>query len=148
MGGAAIGQGMDEMEARNRAAIEAQLGGQRISPGACTMEDVIMMSQAGVDDSLIVNHIRANGMTRIPNAQDLVLLKQQGVSTRVIEAMQQPPPPPSSEPVVYEQPVPPPVIVEEHHWGPPAWHPPHCYHPHYGHPRPRGRIGWGVAIHN
>jgi hypothetical protein len=149
LGGAAIGQGMDEMEARNRAAIEAQLGGQRISPGACTMQDVIMMSQAGVDEQLIVNHIRASGVAQRPNAQDLVRLNEYGVSPRVVEAMQEPPRIQPAEPVVYQQPYNPPVIVEEHHYGPRWWHPPHSYHHYHGcRPHPHRRFGWGVSIHN
>jgi hypothetical protein len=149
LGGAAIGQGMDEMEAKNRAAIEAQLGGQRISPGACTMEDVIMMSQAGVDDQLIVNHIRASGVARVPHAQDLVRLNEYGVSARVVEAMQETPQIQPVQPAVYQQPYNPPVIVEEHHYGPGWWRPPHSYfHYRSGPPHPRRRLGWGLSIHN
>ena len=56
--GAAIGSEMDEMEARNRALIEARLG-RRVAPGAVTMEDVIAMSQAHVADNVIVRHVQA-----------------------------------------------------------------------------------------
>jgi hypothetical protein len=146
--GGAIGQGLDEIEARNRAMIEAQLGGRQISSGACTVDDVIMMSQAGVDDQLIVNHVRANGVVAAPEAQDLVRLQEHGVSPRVVEAMQRPPESRRAEPVVYQQVAPPPVIVEEHHYGLPYWHRPrfHPYHRGY-HPVRPGRFAWGVSVH-
>src|SRR5262249_34368704 len=44
--GAAIGSEMDEMEARNRAQIAAQMS-RPVNPGACTVGDVLAMSQAG-----------------------------------------------------------------------------------------------------
>jgi hypothetical protein len=146
LSGAAIGQGMDEIEARNRAAIEAQMGGQRISPGACTLDDVVMMAQAGVDDQLIINHIQANGVARVPDAQDLIRLKQNGVSDRVTQSLQRPPEIRTASPAVYEQITPPPVIVEEHHYAVPYWRPPFRYQHHRCRPRPRA--GWGVSISN
>ncbi len=144
--GAAIGESLDEMEARNRAMIAAQLG-REIRAGAVTVEDVVMMTQAGVDDELIINHIRANGVTRVPGPHELINLKNQGVSTQVIKAMQEPPLP-RQETVVIEKPAPRPVVVEEYHYGPPwYYHPP--YYRHYYHRRhPGPRVGWGVTIHN
>ncbi|HID78884.1 MAG TPA: hypothetical protein EYP56_23170 [Planctomycetaceae bacterium] len=142
LAGAAVGQSLDEIEARNRATIEAQLGGRRITPGACTVDDVIMMSQAGVEEQLIVNHIRANGVVRPPTAEDLIRLEQNGVSTRVVAAMQEPPAR-AERPVVYHEVAPPPLIVEEHVYGPPwGWH---CYRPHNPHGIPP-RLAWGLTI--
>ena len=142
--GAAIGDSLDEMEARNRAMIAAQLG-REVRPGNVSIEDVQMMSQAGVDDELIINHIRANGVTRVPGPHELINLKEQGVSTAVIRAMQEPPRP-RQETVVIERPAPQPVIVEEYHYGPPWWNrPPHYYY-RYRHREPR--VGWGVSFHN
>ncbi|OHB82457.1 MAG: hypothetical protein A2V98_20010 [Planctomycetes bacterium RBG_16_64_12] len=144
--GAAIGDSMDKIEAENRAMIAAQLG-REIRAGVVSIEDVVMMTQAGVDDELIITHIRANGVTRVPGPHELVSLKQQGVSTAVIRAMQEPPPAPRQQTVVIEKPAPPPVIVEEYHYGHPyyAYPPPYPYHYHgCGSPR----IGWGFSYHN
>jgi len=141
--GAAIGAGLDEVEARNRAMIEAQLG-RRVAAGAVTINDVIAMTQARVDEELIVNHIRANGMAAPLQTQDIIMLQQQGVSARVIKAMQEPPLP-RRETVVVQQP-PRPVIVEEYHYGPywgPWW--PH-YRYHYWHHPPRPGVSWGISI--
>jgi hypothetical protein len=144
LSGAAIGQGMDEIEAKNRAMIEAQLGRQ-VAAGAVRMDDVIMMSEAGVDDELIINHIRAHGVAAPLTSSDLIMLKQNNVSPQVIRAMQQPP-----RPVAVETAPPPqPVIVEEYHYGPPVWGPPHYYHPRrcWRGP-PRSGVSWGISVSN
>ena len=144
LSGAAIGESLDEIEAKNRAMIAAQLG-REVRAGAVTIEDVVMMSEAGVDDELIINHIRANGITRVPGPHELVNLKNKGVSTAVIRAMQEPPRP-RTETVVIEKPTPAPVIVEEYHYGPPFYRRPPHYHYRYRHPGPR--VGWGLSFHN
>ena len=121
LGGAAIGNGMDENEARNREMIAQQLGRQ-VDPGAVTISDVIAMKRANVNEDLIINHIHAHGMAAPLQTNDLINLPQQGVSSRVIAAMQESPP--RQQPVIVQQ-APPPVYVEE-------------YHPYYG---PRVYIG-------
>jgi len=148
--GAAVGGEMDEIEARNRALIEAQMGRQ-VRAGAVTMDDVIAMTQAGVDEELIVNHIRANGVSRPPGTQELIYLNEQGVGKRVIMAMQEPPPQPrqAAGPVVIQRP--PPVIVEEYPYGPPVWGPPVWgppVHYHYMGRRPRPGVSWGLSFGN
>ena len=119
----AVGSGLDEIQTRNRAEIEARLGRQ-VPAGAVTMDDVVAMSKAGVSDDLIVNHIRGNGMAAPLAASDLIFLQQQGVSPSVVQAMQTVP-----RPVVVHEVAgpPPPVIVEEHYYGP---------HPLLGPPSP------------
>jgi len=142
--GAAVGSELDQIEARNRAMIEQQLGRQ-LAAGATTMNDVMAMSAAGVDDELIINHIRAHGVAAPLQTEDVILLHKQGVSTRVIKTMQNPPPG-GSQPVSVGQPQP--VIVEEYHYGPPLWGPP-CYPRHYRWgSRPRPGISWGVSVGN
>jgi len=141
--GAAIGQEMDDIEAKNRAMIEQQLG-RRIAAGSVTKDDVIAMTNAGVDDELIVNHVQAHGAAGPLSAADLIFLQQQGVSTRVIKAMQAPPP----QPPVVSGPAPQPVIVEEHHYGSPYWGPPYYYRNYHRHRRPPPRVGWGISISN
>lgn len=143
--GAAIGAEMDENEARNRAMIEQRLGRQ-VAAGATTVNDVIAMTNAGVDEPLIINHIRSHGVAAPLGAGEVISLKQQGVSPGVIEAMQTTPAPQPT--TVVREVAPQPIIVEEYHYGGyPFWGPPprRYYHRPY-HARPG--VSWGVAIGN
>jgi hypothetical protein len=144
--GAVVGSELDEIEARNQAMIEQQLGRQ-LAAGAVTIDDVLAMTRAGVNDELIVNHINAHGMARTLQASDLIMLQQSGVSTRVISAMQNPPPQPAKA-VVVREPAPTPVIVEEYHYGPPVWRPYYGPHHYYRHYPPRSGVSWGLSFHN
>lgn len=123
LSGAAIGHGQDEIEAKNRAMIAQQMGRQ-VSAGAVTPNDVISMTRAGVNEELIVNHIRAHGMAAPLQTADLIGLQQQGITPRVVATMQAcpPQPPPQPQAVYVEQPAPPPVVLE-YGWGP-------RYYPH------------------
>lgn len=142
--GAAVGQELDDMEARNRAMIEQQLGRQ-VAATAVTVDDAVTMTRAGVDDELIINHVRAHGVAAPLQASQLIYLQQQGVSTRVISAMQNPPARPARPVVVQERS--PPVIVQEYRYGLPMWGPPRCRHHHWRH-RPRPGLSWGVSVSN
>ncbi|HEY1599487.1 MAG TPA: glycine zipper domain-containing protein [Pirellulales bacterium] len=143
--GAAVGSGMDSIEARNRAQIAATLGRQ-VPPGNVTLPDVIAMTRAGVNDELIVNHIRANGLAQPLQSGDLITLQNSGVSTRVIGALQSAPQP--GAPAMAAPGVGPPVPVPAYYpypgpyWGPP---PPYAYWG-YGWRPPPPRVGWGVAV--
>jgi len=147
LSGALVGNSLDEMEARNRALIEAKL--QRpVGANPVSIDDVVAMTRAGVADEVIVNHVRIHGVARPLQATDLIMLQQQGISPAVVRAMQEPPLP-RRETVVVERPSPRPVIVEEYHYGPyydPYWHPWGGYY-YRGYP-PRSRVGVGVAFHN
>lgn len=114
LAGGAIGHGMDEVEANNRAAIAAHMG-REVPYGTVTVGDVISMTQAGVNEDLIVNHIRANGMIRSLETQDLIVLKEQGVSAKVISAMQESPRVARAQRVYIERPARPVII---HHYDP------------------------------
>lgn len=145
--GAAIGGSLDEIEARNRAAIESRLG-RPVAAGAVTMADVVAMSQAGVDEQVIVNHVNLHGVAATPQTSDLIYLKQQGVGSRVIQAMQQPR---TAAQVGYPESgvsPPPNVVVEEHYYGTP-WHPGPFFRSRYRrHHRHRHGPGfhWGVSF--
>lgn len=141
LGGAAVGAQMDEADARNRAAIAAQLGRQ-VSADAVTIDDVVQMSRSGVNEELIITHIRKHGMARPLQTSDLISLQSQGISTRVIAAMQETPTPVRGNTVIVQESAPPPVIVEEYHYGHPYWG------PYYHHWHPGPRVGWGIAIGN
>jgi len=145
--GAAVGAEMDQMEARNRAMIEQQLG-RRVAPGAVTIGDVVTLSKAGVDDELIVTHIQKNGMVAPPQTHDLIYLNEQGVSTRVVKAMQAPPPRPVQQATVV-RPAPPPVIVQEHYYGPPPYYWSRPYrHQRYRYRHRRPGVSWGLSLSN
>jgi len=137
--GATVGGAMDDMQAQNRAEIAAQMGRQ-IQAGAATIDEVIAMTQSGVDPRLIQNYVRTSGVARPLTAADVIYLTNQGVSPDVIQVMQAPPMQ-HGPPMVAG----PPVIVQEHYhspyWGPP---PPYYYGHYYRRPAPR--VGWGVSI--
>lgn len=141
--GSVIGESMDEMEARNRAIIESQVGRQ--VRGATTINDVMVMTQAGLSEEVIIRHIQYSRMAAPPSSADLVTLGQAGVSDRVIQAVQTPPLPPGPSAM------PPPVIIEEHHFGPPPtpwYHHGHHHHSHHHHGRHSPEIGWGFSFHH
>ena len=123
-----VGGSLDEIEARNRAEIEARLG-HPAPTGSVTIYDVISMSRAGVSEDVIVNHIHNHGAAAPLRAADLILLKQQGVSPRVVQALQAPPP-------AAAYPPPQPVYVGPPYYGPPGpyWGPPP--YPYYYRPSP------------
>ncbi len=140
--GAAVGTEMDTLAAQNRAEISAQLGRQ-VQAGAANIQEVVAMTQAGVSPQLIQNYVRTSGVVAPLSANEVIYLHQQGVSTDVIQAMQNPPVV-ASAPVVASRP---PVIVEEHYYGPPAYVHPHFGY-HYGCRRPRRgpRTSFGFSI--
>ncbi len=146
--GAVIGSEMDQIEAQNRAAIAQQLGRQ-VSANAVTVSEVVEMSSAGVDEELIVTHVRAHGMAAPLQTTDLIFLQQQNVGTRVIKAMQEPPrQPKAAQTVVVRQAAPPPVVIHEYSHRPSPWYDPYC-DDYYYRPRPhhRSHVNWGFTFH-
>lgn len=135
LSGAAVGSGLDQIEAKNRAMIVAQLGRQ-VPPGAVTPNEVMTMTAGHVDEDLIVNHIRANGLARPLQPGELIAMQQQGVSKRVIETMQMAVP---ATPLRLAAP-PGPVVMPAGYY-PPPW--PYYYPPPYPYPPPPA---WGVGF--
>lgn len=124
LGGVGVGSAIDNQEQRNQY-YAAQAQQQRAQ--AVTMADVCSMTNAGLSDAVIINHIQTHGVARPVSASDLIVLKQQGVSDNVLSAMQSMPRPTT----VIRQPAP--VVVEEYYYAPaPYWRGPH-YHYHYRH---------------
>ncbi|MEM8944234.1 MAG: glycine zipper domain-containing protein [Planctomycetota bacterium] len=139
--GAAVGTEMDTLAAQNRAEIAAQMGRQ-VQAGAANIQEVIAMTRAGVDPRLIQNYVRTSGVVAPLAAADVIYLHEQGVSTNVIQVMQNPP---AVAPTAIA--ARPPVIVEEHYYGPPPCVRPHFgYHHGYHARRPRGRTSFGFTI--
>lgn len=137
--GALIGNGADKEEKRDRevaqavALADAQAQAQRMG-----IADVIGLAQAGHSDTVIINQIRSTRSSFSLVPSDLDMLKNAGVSQRVIAEMQASRPVPSparvvvreTTPVVYE--APPAVVVRPApvvFVGPP---PRPCYGPTYG----------------
>lgn len=143
--GSAVGGHMDEVEARNQALFQQHLG--RRLEGATTFDDVISMTRAGLSDQVIITHIRRHGVAQVPQAPDLIYLKNNGVQDSVINALQNPPV------QMAVAPAPRPVIVEEYHYAPPYcgpdpfWHHHHYHRRHYHRHHPPG-VHWGVTIRN
>jgi len=148
--GNAIGDGIDADLARSKAEIEARMGRQM--SGAVSNEDVVAMTQAGLSEDVIATHIRAHGVARPPAVNDLIVLRNQGVSDRVIQALQQTPTPAAAQaayaPAGYVL-APPREVFVEHYYGP--WYrcpPPHPhYYYHHGH-RHRPGPSWGFSFSN
>ncbi len=143
--GAVIGSELDQIEAENRAAI-AQQWGREVDAGAVTLVNVIEMTRAGVSDELIVNHVDIHGVASPLQSSDLIYLKQEGVSDRVIRAMQTPPKRQPQQ-VVVRQAAPPPVIVQEHHYCDPFWGPRYSHH-YRSHRRDCHEPGLRFTFHN
>jgi hypothetical protein len=83
VGGGLIGNAVDKSEARQEARLAAAT-----APGPLGLTDVAQMAQQHVSDDLIVGQIRATGAVYNLSATDVVWLKQNGVSDRVIQEMQ------------------------------------------------------------
>jgi outer membrane protein with glycine zipper len=134
--GSVIGDGIDADLAR-KAEIEARIG-RRLAEAA-TPDDAIAMTRAGLSDDVIISHIRAHGVARPLEVNDLIHLRNQGVSDAVIKSLQTSPGPVA---VVRGPPGPPPMVVQEYYdpwWGPP---PPWYYHRH------RPGVSWGIHLHH
>jgi uncharacterized protein YcfJ len=141
--GAVVGNKIDESEARNRALIEQRLG-RPVSPGAVSVQDVIAMTQAHVDEQVIVTHVNNNGVARPLVAADVTYLTQNGVSSAVIQAMENPAHQPPPQTVVVQGAPPPPVIVEERYYDPywgPHYYRPYPYYGGYYHRQPGVAVG-------
>jgi hypothetical protein len=101
---------------------------------AVSLNDVVAMSQSGVSDPVIMNHIAQYGVQRRLEVSDVISLHQQGVSEPVIGAMQRARLA-YEQPVVVTRPAPAPVIVEEYYYPRPVIvHPrPYYYAPYHHH---------------
>jgi hypothetical protein len=142
--GSAIGKAQDDAQARQQAYYQQQAQQQALR--AVSPQDVVMMTQNGVDPQIIITQIHRNGVTRRIEVSDVISLHQQGVSEPVINALQNAP----VATVVVPAPVyPRPVVVQEHYYvsPPPVYYRayPHYHHRH-GHPRGGTHVHAGVVI--
>lgn len=85
--GGTLGNQIDRDIARDDSFRQASF--QEAASHAVTIDSVAELVASGLSDDVIAEHIRANGVLQRWTAQDLIQLKQRGVSDRVINAMQQ-----------------------------------------------------------
>ena len=115
---------VDQQRANNGFAV-AQQANQRVAATALSNYDLIQLTRAGIDDSVILNAIQTRGGNFDVSPNGLIALKQSGVSDQVLSAAQryavQGPtvinPPPPTTTIIHE---PAPIIV--HRPYPPAYH--------------------------
>lgn len=132
LSGALIGNSMDAQESRQRY-IEQQYIAQNAR--AVTISEVLNMTKNGVSDAVIINHINQQGVQQRLEVSDVILLHREGVSERVLTALQRARV--GGSPVyvaptrVYTEP----VIVHDYHYVRPAYpvYVPRYYHPHHYH---------------
>jgi outer membrane lipoprotein SlyB len=146
--GGVIGRSMDQQAAREhyyrqqlwqqRQQIDHQrqviVEGQR---AAVSTTDVVNMCRSGVSESVIINHIQANGVQRRLETHDIISLSQQGVSENILNAMQRAPlrtVPTTLAPQGAT------VIVREHHHVVPRHVPPARYYYRAYHHPPHYRV--------
>lgn len=149
LAGAAVGDSVDTDISRNNAIYEQRLARQ-VSQSV-SVQDVITMTQSRLSDSVIVTHIRTYGVAARPQANDLIVMSNAGVSDAVITAMQTAPPAvaATAPPPEYRN-----VIVREHYYGPPVYAVPVAPYWHHGHCGPYPRhvyppspgVHWGLSI--
>ena len=136
--GSAIGKAQDDAQMRQQAIYQQQMQMQQQASRAVSTQDVVMMSQNGVDPQTIITQINRNGVTRRIEVSDVIALHQQGVAEPVINAMQNAP---LATAVVPAPAYPPPVVVQQRYYVAPApvyYGPyPYYYHRHGYYPGPR-----------
>ena len=128
--GGLAGSEKDDKERRDRevinanavASAQAQAQQQRMG-----ISDVMHMAQQGHDDTVIINQIRTTGSTVQLAPSDLDMLKNNGVSARVIAEMQNARPAapsrvvirdPQPTAVIYQEPAPVVFVPRPHYYAP------------------------------
>ncbi len=85
--GNATGQATDHIEA------EILASEQEYLERAVTLNQILAMTQAGVDDEVIISRIETNGPAQTLTTDDIIFLSKSQVSATVISAYQGPPAP-------------------------------------------------------
>jgi uncharacterized protein YcfJ len=127
--GSLIGKAKDEQIQRNRYYQHQAWRYQQQQLGrAVSIADVVSMSRSGLSDSVIINHIRTNGVVSHVDTHAIISMHNSGVRENVIAAMQQAPPAGGSSAktvVVHNAPAPRPVVVHREYHVVPRYHPSH-----------------------
>jgi|GEM_PF-716304 len=145
--GNAIGESAEQRRAADNYRLQQQQYQQQqaFRNSGVSIDEVISLTRSGLNEEIIVSHINGNGFNRTLSVNDLVLLKNNGVSDRVIMAMQRPSQNviPAAPTVIQSRPI---TVVEEVHvvpswYGQPAYYP--LPIPYYG-----GYGGYGHPHHH
>jgi len=86
--GAASGAAVGSQIEKPQAAVQNQAVAQNYAVAPLTMQQVVDLSKQGVSGDDIIAKIQASGAKFVLTADDVSYLQKQGVSQRVIEAMQ------------------------------------------------------------
>ena len=126
--GGAVGAVAGGIAGRNRDYYEHQAWSyappaRAVPPSVVSPHDVIMMTQSGVSDAVIINHINTQGVSHRLAVHDVISLHQQGVSEAVISAMQSAP---AATRAVARS-----TVVVQPHCRPAYPYPAYRPHPHY-----------------
>jgi hypothetical protein len=130
--GAIAGGHKDDKERREREVIHANAvatAEAQAQQSRMGISDVMHMTREGHDDQVIINQIRSTGSTFQLVPTDLDMLKNNGVSPRVIAEMQSARPVSGGPRVYVREPRPTTVIVQEPVYPGPVYVRPYCYHP-------------------
>ena len=138
--GGAIGATIGALEGR-QTDLENAAYQRTIQAHATQIDQVIQMTKSGLSEDVIINQIRSTGIAATPTHEQLIFLKNNGVSDRVISAMQ------GAGAAPRYVPVPPPAVVE-HVWVEPRrYYGPRPYrHRRYCPPPYRRRRSVGVSF--
>ncbi len=117
-----LGTSLDDIDARNRENISAQLG-RPVAPGPATPAEVVAMSKAGIDSRYIICYINRSTNATPITAEDVIYMHDQGVNEQVIQAMLTPGSAYSRAEVARS--MPPRIIILQDPWWP-------YYYPRYG----------------
>ena len=136
IGGAVVGNNIDNNNARQQYATENRIYQQQYAQqlqGTVTTQDIISMQQGGLGDDVICNHIRANGLARTPNVNELIYLRRNGVSDMIIQTMQTTRPIQQQQVIVQQRQPATQVIVQERYYQPYYAPPPPVFYYHHHH---------------
>ena len=132
--GALEGRQVDQQNAAYQRELQAR---------ATHIDQVVQMTRSGLSEEVIINQIRSTGIVSPPTHEQLIFLKNNGVSDRVIAAMQGAGAVPQYAPIPTQ-----PATVVEHVWVEPRWYGPRRYRrrrpcPPYG---PRRSVGFSFGF--
>ena len=80
------GASLDDIDARNRENLAAQLG-RPVAPGPATPSEVVAMARAGIESRQIICYINRSTNMAPVTAEDIIYMHDQGVNEQVIQAM-------------------------------------------------------------
>lgn len=134
--GKSVGDGIEDRRALQQQQQYYQQPAYQSVPAGVSLDQVISLSRSGLSDEVIISHVESKGFSQTLTTNDLILLKNNGVSDRVIGALQRPvavPAPTIVQPTVVQPSV---RVVEEvrvvpsYYYRPrPVYHPmPHHHH--------------------